>query len=826
MEQTNKKTNKQSSSGGRERSLLDKTIIPRLPNLAASTSTSTSATARTSSNLTNLEVALNAEFRGALVSHPVILEKLVNLCSTFNVSPEDLMGRWESHIMDPQRKRAAAERAKYSVDHSEPVHETVPTLSHIEWLSQSLKHELETKIKQNNLASAPSPGKARMRGRNKPGASNSRTVQNHYFSLGNTSDFIMKTSTSEPCAPLPWWDSALGSTSSRIIKTLNCQFPRTLGEKNIPSLVQLVIPPGQQMTGYRYMFDRFADRGDLIDLHVEELSRVLDDCMQTEVRKTVNTGDLDKEEEASEFDDTSKDSFEWKLLSAPAQANHNTFYTAGSICREDPTDGALDFNSLMLEPCRSLGGGIRVKLSVQQLLEDGTQFSFFQGQVIGVEGTNPSGQLVLVKRVFLPPKAQIPKSSIKHLRRFCSSRAKPDYPPVNMIIAAGPFTYAGNLLYEPLRQLAKVVRRDSPDVVILLGPFVDKSHSMTGQSPNGVPAGSTAQIFRNILKPLFDDILAAREGIKLVLMPSTRSRESEWVAFPQPPIGAGLDEADQRKRRAQLSLDSFGPNGSNNSRVFLAPNPVQLTVNEVFITLSNADVMRHFGQYEYARKPKPLNPATTTETRPTVAAGAVIVAETEATVAAAPLMGATSTTLGGGLPETIGRFSQLFNHILSQRHLYPLFPPSLGQPDAPFCLDFERTYGGSKSATLRSHPDVLVVCSKLKSSAQVVDGSVCINPGELARGSSKYPWGTFARLCIHPLQRALLDKELDRARAALRDKNSRKRKKVWWSAEVHSGEREESEVEEEEGVDTCLPHSVFSRCRVDIEQIGGCETQD
>ncbi|KAI9340047.1 DNA polymerase alpha/epsilon subunit B-domain-containing protein, partial [Zopfochytrium polystomum] len=487
------------------------------------------------------------------------------------------------------------------------------------------------------------------------------------------------------------------------------------------------------MTGYRYMFDRGADRGDLIDSHIEEISRVL------------------------EYGDVTGEDFEWKLLSAPSQPNNDVFYTAGRICCEDPTDGVkLNYDSLMLEPCRSLGGGVRVKLSVQQLLEDGTGFAVFPGQIVGVEASNPSGRLLLVKRIFLPPKQRVPDSSVQRILRLYSTPAEPEGRPVNIIIAAGPFTLSSNLLYEPLRELVKVVQKEGPDVVILMGPFVDKGHPGVGPTPNGVRAGNAEQILRNILKPIFEEILAARDGLKLVLIPSTRSRESEWVAYPQPPIGSGLDDADQRRRRAQFGLDHFGPNGAANSRVYLLPNPVQLAVNEVVVTLSNADTLMHIGSEECWRNQRPANAdAASLGTGPGVA-------------------GAGSAA--GSQTTTMDRMSRLFSHVLTQRHLYPLSPPSLGAPDAPFCLDFARAYGGTKPAALRAHPDVLVVPSGLRQSAKTVDGCVCLNPGQLVRGANDAA-GTFARLCVHPLEMALLRRELEDARAAARGvANPRKRK--------------------------------------------------
>lgn len=42
-----------------------------------------------------------------------------------------------------------------------------------------------------------------------------------------------------------------------------------------------------------------------------------------------------------------------------------------------------------------------------------------------------------------------------------------------MMIAAGPFTARGDLLYDGLQELMSKVRQEAPHVLLLMGPFVD-----------------------------------------------------------------------------------------------------------------------------------------------------------------------------------------------------------------------------------------------------------------------------------------------------------------------------------------------------------------
>lgn len=41
------------------------------------------------------------------------------------------------------------------------------------------------------------------------------------------------------------------------------------------------------------------------------------------------------------------------------------------------------------------------------------------------------------------------------------------------MVAAGPFTQKGDLLYEGLQELMARVRQEMPHVLVILGPFVD-----------------------------------------------------------------------------------------------------------------------------------------------------------------------------------------------------------------------------------------------------------------------------------------------------------------------------------------------------------------
>lgn len=48
--------------------------------------------------------------------------------------------------------------------------------------------------------------------------------------------------------------------------------------------------------------------------------------------------------------------------------------------------------------------------------------------------------------------------------------------PVQILVAAGPFALSDTLSYEPLNDLIDLIKRDQPNILVLVGPLVDATH--------------------------------------------------------------------------------------------------------------------------------------------------------------------------------------------------------------------------------------------------------------------------------------------------------------------------------------------------------------
>ncbi|KAM4880108.1 DNA polymerase alpha subunit B [Sylvia borin] len=126
------------------------------------------------------------------------------------------------------------------------------------------------------------------------------------------------------------------------------------------------------------------------------------------------------------------------------------------------------------------------------------------------------------------------------------------------------------------------------------------------------------------------------------------------------------------------------------SRVLLVPEPCILDVDGVVLGLTSTDLLLH--------------------------------------------MGAEEISSSSGISD---RFTRILQHVLTQRSLYPLYPPPEGLP-----LELEAL---AAFAALPVTPDVLLTPSELRFFVKDVLGCVCMNPGRLTKGRTG---GTYGRLLL------------------------------------------------------------------------------
>uniref|UniRef100_A0A8C1NJ24 DNA polymerase alpha subunit B n=2 Tax=Cyprinus carpio TaxID=7962 RepID=A0A8C1NJ24_CYPCA len=275
------------------------------------------------------------------------------------------------------------------------------------------------------------------------------------------------------------------------------------------------------ISSYKYMFQRLRDVRDVLTEKIEELGE--------ELRSHFNIE-------------------EFSPVSLPVQ---DSITVLGQVCCD--SNGKLNAQSVLLEAGQEQGGRL-VPVNLSELKE----FSLFPGQVVVMEGMNPSGEKFVATKLY----EGIP------LPFYCPSE------PVMVMMACGPYTPSESLTYDPLIDLITIINKDRPDVCILFGPFVDSKHEQ-------IEKNQVTETFENIFKRCVDSIVEGTKGsgCRLVFVPSQRDVHHHYI-YPQPPFSL-----------TNLSKD-------DSARVTLAPDPCTLLIGNVTFGLTSTDIVFHMGAEE------------------------------------------------------------------------------------------------------------------------------------------------------------------------------------------------------------------------------------
>uniref|UniRef100_A0A673KGH4 DNA polymerase alpha subunit B n=1 Tax=Sinocyclocheilus rhinocerous TaxID=307959 RepID=A0A673KGH4_9TELE len=285
------------------------------------------------------------------------------------------------------------------------------------------------------------------------------------------------------------------------------------------------------ISSYKYMFQRLRDVRDVLTEKIEELGE--------ELRSHFNIE-------------------EFSPVSLPVQ---DSITVLGQVCCD--SNGKLNTQSVLLEAGQEQGGR-QVPVDLSELKE----FSLFPGQVVVMEGMNPSGERFVATKLY----EGIP------LPFYCPSEGKQEMDevsePVMVMMACGPYTPSESLTYDPLIDLITIINKDRPDMCILFGPFVDSKHEQ-------IEKNQVTETFENIFKRCVDSIVEGTKGsgCRLVFVPSQRDVHHHYI-YPQPPFNL-----------SNLSKD-------DSARVTLAPDPCTLLIGNVTFGLTSTDILFHMGAEE------------------------------------------------------------------------------------------------------------------------------------------------------------------------------------------------------------------------------------
>ncbi|XP_034250345.1 DNA polymerase alpha subunit B isoform X2 [Thrips palmi] len=238
------------------------------------------------------------------------------------------------------------------------------------------------------------------------------------------------------------------------------------------------------------------------------------------------------------------------------------FVGIGHVCCD--ANGKLNHTAVLLEGAR---GHPSFGISVPLKLASVPSYALFPGQVVAVEGTNPTGEVLVAEKVYCDAALPLPSTPL----RLSTANG-----PLHVVVASGPFTQSDTMTYQPLEDLIMYVQQHQPHILILIGPFLDALHPQ-------VTAGLLAQSFTEIFENIVDTLMRTLAGChtEVILVPSSRDVHHQPV-YPTPPY---------------VLRKSY-------PRLHLLPDPALLDINGIVFGITATDVLKHITREEVVNPPQ------------------------------------------------------------------------------------------------------------------------------------------------------------------------------------------------------------------------------
>jgi len=354
------------------------------------------------------------------------------------------------------------------------------------------------------------------------------------------------------------------TNKGKILDAFNCDSSSSLSlsssssSSGIPPLVGVIDPISGQLlphppkSAFKYMMQRPQEVVEILDSAVDELLETL------VAENGISDGGGGAEDGVT------------PTLAHAGVIHQERVWIGGRICCDSVGGGKLNPKSLLLEGTRDSSGGAVVALDVSQL----QRYSFFPGQVVLLQGTNPTGKSFLATKI-------VTASTKSATATTATSTLAPAelQSDLSMLVAAGPFSTSDSDAYEPLVDFLGLVKEQRPKVFVLIGPFVDAKNELvsnTNSQPNELTHESHFEGVVHRVRVCVDSLGGATQ---CVMLPASRDVHHAFV-YPQPPF-AGFDAPP---------IKSFW-------------DPSLLSIGGVLLGATSTDILFHLGAEEISFPP-------------------------------------------------------------------------------------------------------------------------------------------------------------------------------------------------------------------------------
>lgn len=456
-----------------------------------------------------------------------------------------------------------------------------------------------------------------------------------------------------------------------VLHTLNSHIHQRGASARVPgpNRIKITNHVNPKAFSYRTMSQKIVEVSDTLDVQIDVMAQLFKD--------TYGLADASS---------SSSDSASAASMGNPAAVSQSSIVAVGRIVPDSLADNSINKYSMLLEASRAVAAGTRVKLNVDQL----PQFAFFPGQLVALRGSNPDGKEFIATEVLEPPLLPFATTPVESVAEFYKMQKNG---PVSILVAAGPFTKSSDFEYAELRSIVGHVNSTKPDVLVLLGPFVDSTHPLfvkgeyslsasfcdrTGVDPDNA---TVEDLFADKVLPILQSVAPS---VTIILVSSIRDALSNHPVFPQPGYS-----------KSALNLPQ---------NAYCVPNPSTFSVNDITLTVSTLDSVADINKNTVISSSSSSSPS--------------------------------SSSLYSD------RLALAYSHILSQRRIYPVLPASINPMDsdaglgrfAGVSIDLPHLPLADISG---ARPDILISPTFLFTPRSVlVEDVIAINPGQAAQHSS------------------------------------------------------------------------------------------
>ncbi|XP_020622597.1 DNA polymerase alpha subunit B-like isoform X1 [Orbicella faveolata] len=498
--------------------------------------------------VTDQEIEREFEEFSVTIDDLSVLDKLKEICILCHLSATELVEEWIAHVTsagcnqepdlssleDFERKQSLSKEKKQK-QLSIKLEETKPLMFSKDTIDEVISEEYE-----DLLECYQTPGNKLSTKR--PHTTPEAAINKRHASLGRSpGPAPFSPASFSPASATPSIKYSSRNNSGEIVFSFNPSGsdPQHIIQQHIPAThltVQYATQKDALLNSYKYMFQKQGDKATVLGELIDNMAEKLQASLGVE---------------------------EFSSLCIPTQEE---VFVIGRICCD--SNGKLNSQSVVLEGSQELSSGQQIKLDLSEL----RQFALFPGQVVAIEGVNSTGQKLVVNKlctgVQLP--FHSPVENVEHGSEDITSE------PFLMSVAAGPFTTSDSLLYEPLADLMQKVQNDKPNLLILLGPFVDTKHDQ-------IINGDLEEPFEDLFDRQVQQIVKATEKLAttVVFVPSHRDVHHDFV-YPQPPFSTKVNTAEFNAAE----------------RIHFVSDPCTLVVNNVSVGLSSMDVLLHLASEE------------------------------------------------------------------------------------------------------------------------------------------------------------------------------------------------------------------------------------